>query len=402
MKKISVPYASWYQDGKVTLTFPEEWNVIEAWPRGATSVRNEEIERKFASPVGTKKISEIARGKGNAVLVVDDLTRPTPTGKVIPCILNELKKGGIDEDHVTVVMATAAHRPQSRVDLEMKLGKEAVSKLEIFNHNPYENCEYLGVSSRGTPIHINKHVMEADLKIGVGGVYPHPDAGYGGGGKIILPGVAGIETIEANHRIHGTGHGIIEMNENRANIEEVASEAGLDVIVNVVISSEREVAGVFVGDPVKAHKEGVRFAKRVYSTEMPIHVDIAVVNAYPLDTELFQAAKALWAGVETTDENGTIVLLAACPEGRGFHALFQKGGRLWKPPEESSTGELLGERKLWILSQNLNLKDIHQIFPRDALLFKSWDEALHELQRHHNQHAEVAVLPSTPIQVSKS
>jgi len=398
VKTVDVPYASWYRDAMVSLTFPEGWEVTEARPRGARTLSDEEVRERFASPIGTGPISELARGARSAVLIVDDITRPTPASRVLPIILEELERGGLGEDRVWVVMATAAHRPLGRVDLERKLGREVVERLEVFNHNPYENLEYLGATSQGTPIHVNRHVMEADLKVGVGGIYPHPMAGFGGGAKIILPGVAGMDTIEANHRTRGAGLGVVEGNRCRADMEEAASKAGLDIIVNLLVNSRREVAGVFVGDMVEAHRVGVKLAEAVYGTRMPTDVDLAVVNAYPMDTELFQAGKGLWAGVEATREDGTIVLLAACSEGRGYHALVQKGGRLWRPPA-SLAGRRLGGRRLMIVSPNLSLKDVRQNYPRETSLFGNWDEALRELRKDPDHRISVAVFPCAPIQV---
>jgi len=397
--ELRVPYASWYGDTEVFLGFPDEWKVVTASPRDAAPLGEEGLQSAFRRPIGTKRISELARDKRDAVLIVDDISRPTPTSKVVPFIIEELKAGGLDEDCIKIIMATAAHRPQVREDLEKKLGGDAVSRLEVFSHNPYENLVHLETTVRGTPIYVNRYVSEADLKIGVGGIFPHPGAGYGGGGKIVLPGVSGMDTIEANHRsIPGAGHGVLENNENRADIEEAARKAGLDIIVNVVINSRREAAGVFVGDLVEAHREGVRLAKEVYKTHTPRDMDIAVVNAYPLDTEMFQAVKALWAARESTKKDSTVILLAACSEGRGYHALVQMGGRLWTSPEKSRSRRT-GNRRLWIVSPNLNVKDVHQQFPDDTQLFRSWREALEELQGVYKGKTNVAVFPCAPIQV---
>ncbi len=287
-----------------------------------------------------------------------------------------------------------------------KLGEEIASRFEIFSHNPYDNLKYMGQTSRGTPIYVNRFVAESDLRIGVGGIYPHGGAGFGGGGKIILPGVAGMDTIEANHRnIPGAGHGVIEKNENRADIEEAARKAGLDVIVNVVVNSRREIAGVFVGDMVKAHREGVKIARRVYKTEVPRDVDVFVTNAYPLDTEMFQIVKGLWMMRRSSKEDVVTVLLAACSEGRGFHALYQMGGRLWVPPERSWLKRYFmrtqaSKRRLLILSPNLNRRDIRQIFPEgETDLLRSWEEVIEELERRYKDGINVAVFPCASIQV---
>jgi len=404
--KVKIPYASWYGDYDVSLDFPDEWKVIVAKPRDAEPLGKEEIMFAFRNPIGTKRISDLVKNRKDAVLIIDDISRPTPASRLIPYIIEDLEAGGLDEDDIKIVMATAAHRPQTREDLIKKLGEETVSRFEIFSHNPYENLVYLGRTSRGTPIYVNRIVAESDLKIGVGGIYPHGGAGFGGGGKIILPGVAGMDTIEANHKnIPGAGHGVIEKNENRADIEEAARKAGLDVIVNTVINSRRGIAGVFVGDMIKAHREGVKLAREVYKTEIPKNIDVVITNAYPLDTEMFQIVKALWMMREIPKGNGVIVLLAACSEGRGYHALYQMGGRLWIPPEKSwlkrdCTRTESSKKRLLIVSPNLNRKDISQIFPEeDTELFRSWEEASEEIKRQCGEKINVTIFPCAPIQV---
>lgn len=404
--KIKVPYASWYGDHEVSLDFPCEWRVSLAQPRDAEPLREEEIWLAFRTPIGTKRISELAGKRKDAVLIVDDISRPTPVSQLMPYIIDELEAGGLDEGHIKIVVATAAHRPQTQEDLLKKLGEEAVSRFEIFSHNPYDDLKYLGKTSRGTPVYVNRLVAEADLKIGVGGIYPHGGAGFGGGGKILLPGVAGIETIEANHKnIPGRGHGVIEKNENRADIEEAARISSLDMIVNAVLNSRRRIVGVFVGDPIKAHREGVKLAREVYKTEMPERRDIIVTNAYPLDTEMFQIVKALWMMGRLHDGGSTTVLLAACSEGRGYHALYQKGGRLWVPPEGSWLKKKFPRTKpsmkrLLLVSPNLNRKDVNQIFPEEETeLFGNWEEALEELENRYSGRTHVSVFPCASIQI---
>ena len=215
-----------------------------------------------------------------------------------------------------------------------------------------------------------------------------------------------MDTIEANHKnIPGAGHGVIEKNKSRADIEEAARKAGLDVVVNVVINSRREIAGVFVGDMVKAHREGVKFAREIYKTEVPRGMDIIVTNAYPLDTEMFQAVKALWMVGHSSKKDGITILLSACSEGRGYHALYQMGGRLWAPPERSWLKREPSRAQAWrkrllFASPNLNKKDLHQIYPEEETeLLRSWEETLEELKSLCKERIKVAVFPCASIQV---
>ena len=156
-------------------------------------MREAEIKKAVRDPIGTKPLSELAAGKTTAAIVVDDLTRLTPADRIVPYVIDELKNAGISAGNIVILIALGAHRPLTRIDMIKKLGKTIVNTMNIQNHHPYENLVNLGNTESGTPVLVNKTYHEADLKIAVSGVIPHPLAGYGGGAKIILPGLCGIE-----------------------------------------------------------------------------------------------------------------------------------------------------------------------------------------------------------------
>ncbi|MEM3027319.1 MAG: lactate racemase domain-containing protein, partial [Candidatus Bathyarchaeia archaeon] len=266
MVKVSLPFGAWYGDRKIELDFPEAWKFSLHQLRKVPDVGDIEISQVLCNPIGSKSLTKLAKGRKSAVILVDDLTRPTPAHRILPYIIKELGNGGIGDNHIKIVMAIAAHRPLVPMDLEKKLGKEIINSLEVVNHNPYENLVYMGESSRGTPIYLNGDVYEADLKIGVGSVIPHPSAGFGGGGKIILPGVVGMETIEYNHySLHSQGrHGFLEGSALRVDAEDVARRVGLEAVVNTVVNEERGVAGLFFGDPINAHRAAVSYGRSIY------------------------------------------------------------------------------------------------------------------------------------------
>jgi len=411
---IEMIWKSWYGDEKLNLTFPRDWNVEVAKMEDAPDIEDERIEQAFCSPVGTNTIAELAQGKNSAAIVVDDLSRPTQTARILPFIIRELKKGGIPASASRVIMALGAHRPMNRQDYLKKLGEEIVENVAVYNHYPYENLVDLGISSRGTPIKINKFFLQSDLKIGVGCVVPHGGAGFGGGGKVILPGIAGIETLEANHRRVTVGTngkssgeiGIVEGNENRADIEEIARKAGLDIVVNIVTNSTRGIAGIYVGDMVKAHRRCVDLALKVYSTEVPRGVDIGIFNAYPKDTDLVQAPNAFNVhGNSTIDivrEGGTLVVVTASTEGKGYHSLQDRGMRLYVPLGENSLyRRIIKNKRIIIFSPNINLFDIEEYWPKGTLLIRKWTDVIEELRREHRDRARVVVFPCASIQLPK-
>ncbi|MEM2904446.1 MAG: nickel-dependent lactate racemase [Candidatus Bathyarchaeia archaeon] len=399
MTSVTVPYAAWYGDTRHVLEFPDGWKVSVRRVRGAPALSEEQMRAALASPIGAKPLSALAEGRKRAVVIVDDLTRPTPADKLLPLILEELKRGGLREDHVRVVMGIAAHRPMVGPDLDKKLGSGLADRLEVLNHNPYENLVSLGSSSRGTPIELNADVYEADLKIGVGSIVPHPTGGFGGGGKIVLPGVVSMTTIEHNHsKIPAVGkHGFVEGNLIRADMEEAARKAGLDFIVNMVVTEQRGVAGLFAGDLVEAHRRGVALARALYGIGPLEKADILVANAYPIDSEFLQSGKALWASSEATRENGTVVLVDAASEGFGHHYLLERGRARGSRAQTQPAGQ--PARRLLVYSPSLASTAVRRIYPYAELL-RTWPEIVEELLNLHGRDATVTVLPTAAIQCS--
>ncbi|GAI10637.1 unnamed protein product, partial [marine sediment metagenome] len=151
-------------------------------------LNDDEIKHSILNPIGTQRISELAKGKETVVIVVDDMTRTTPISRIIPHVLEALEEASISIDQITILLALGAHKPMNRQDCILKLGKDVVNTINIENHHPYENLTNLGESKIGTPIEVNSTYVDSDLKISIGGVIPHPLAGFGGGAKNVLPG----------------------------------------------------------------------------------------------------------------------------------------------------------------------------------------------------------------------
>ena len=230
------------------------------------------MEKAFLNPIGSKPISELAKGKKEVVILFDDLARPTPVFEIVPFVLRELEKAGISDQQIRFIAALGAHGAHTANDFRKKLGEEVLDRFPVYNHHPFDFCTYLGKTSRGTPVSINKEVMACDLKIGIGSIVPHAFSGFGGGGKILLPGVAHIDSIAYNHgplvKNHpgSVGLGKIEGNVPRLDIEEATRMAGLDVKIDALVNLRGEITGLFVGDPILEHREGTRLAKEIYAT----------------------------------------------------------------------------------------------------------------------------------------
>lgn len=410
---VTMPSRAWYGDVDLTLAFPAEWQVHILPPRDAPKLDAAAIEAAFANPIGTQRIAEMARGKRSAAIVVDDVSRPTPAAQLIPYVLRELAEAGIPKGEIRFVVGGGSHRPQTREELEKKLGADVVAEYFTTTHDCMAgNLRGMGNLPDGTPLYFHPVVADAEFKMTVGGIYPHGAVGFGGGSKLILPGVSGFATMFHFHTFYPSrGQANIERlgeaPDHRDASEAAARVLGLDVVVNAVINGRREIAGLFVGDFIQAQRTGARFALKIYGTEIPEDLrrdaDVIVVNAYPLDSDPIQSSKALWA-CKYFEKAYTVVVNPAV-DGICYHGLFDRidwlrfnAQRQARQPMEDPE-PILGRRdQALIWSENFPVHDFSRKQPNDILVRK-WETALDLLRPAVPKRAKVAVFPVSGVQV---
>ena len=402
--RIQLRWRSWHGDEPLSLEFSRQCEVAVYPPRDGPDIGEDGIRRAFAAPIGGPRIAEIARGKRSAIIVVDDIARPTPAARLVPSILAELGEGGIPDSKIKFLMALGCHRAMTRSEMVRKLGEDVVRTYRVLNHTPYENLVRLGETSRGTPVDVNGHYAEAEVRIGIGQISPHSGPGWSGGAKVVMPGVAGIETIITNHKPGRLKGGLVAIdgNERRADIEEVARLAGLDAIVNVVVNSRRGIAGLFIGDVVAAHREGVRRAWEVMSTPLPSEpVDIGVFNQYPKDTEFMHLGHALHvvnsAPRPIVKRGGTMVILSASSDGFGFHSLEAPG--MCHGP--TGPHPMFEPYRVVVMCPNINRAQLPPSLPETTRLVPDWESVVATLNEYHPRGGTVAVFPCGAIQVAE-
>jgi nickel-dependent lactate racemase len=315
---------------------PADWRVIaEAQPKGfppCSSVEGE-FQRALAEPVGAAPFHpRDLRGK-KIILVVDDLTRPTPAHRIFPFLLRELERAGTDLRDLLLIPALGVHRPMSESEMERKVGREGLQGLRWENHDAHSpgRLARLGVTRAGTEVHINRHLTQADLIISVGSVEPHVLAGFGGGLKNLVPGCAGAATIGQNH-LCGASEGKIaligldpEANPLRRDLEEAAALLRKEVfLINTVLNPGQEIVRIFAGDPILAHRDGSKLARAIYGVEVPEPADILITDSSPMDTDLRQGTKCIGNLLGAVKEGGTILAFLRCREGVGD---FKLSGR---------------------------------------------------------------------------
>ncbi|MHA1604297.1 MAG: lactate racemase domain-containing protein [Candidatus Freyarchaeota archaeon] len=413
---VTLPQMPWYGDTTLKLELPDDWDVKVCGMAGEekTPISSEQVTSAIRNPIGTKPLNKLAEGKEDAVIVFDDMTRPTKVSELVPQVLEELKRGGISEDNIVFVCANGAHGTFNREDFAKKLGEDIVEGYPVFNHNPNSNLNYLGNTKHGTPVEVNAEVMSYDLKIGIGCIVPHPQYGFGGGAKIVLPGITSVRTISFNHgdlggwsaaqnyrELHPTcqlAYGRLnEENILRRDAEETAKMVNMDMIINVLVNFQRDSTDVYAGDIVEAQRRGVEEAMNHYRAQLPQNPDIVIANAYSKANE---ATIAVWP-VIAMREGGTLVIVYNTPTGQVPHyvvgrwGLKRVGGNRWLPTP--SILERAG--KIIILSEYPDKQPWLELTPPDKTIkLKTWEEALEELKNTHKGKPKVAVLPDATIQ----
>jgi len=325
MQKIELLYGR----DKKTVSLREDLQVEVLHPQ-TLPVKDDitvEIRRAMETPIGSDRLSMLARGRRGAVILACDLTRDVPDAAIIPMILDELNEAGIPDERITVIVALGVHRPITQEEALERFGDEVLSHIRFINHNASDKDSLvrIGTSSFGNEIWINRLVAESDLVIGTGVILPHVIAGYGGGRKIVLPGVAGEETIAKNHSMtKGVGFCRLRGNTIHEEMVEAARMARLEFIVNVVWNGERELVKVVAGEIGAAWKHGVDLAARMYtaSVESPCALLITSGGGAPTDINFYQAVRGLQVGLPVVRDGGAIILVAECTEGVGSEPLY--------------------------------------------------------------------------------
>lgn len=278
----------------------------------------------LANPIASPTLAELARGKRRVVVVTSDHTRPLPSRETMPVLLAEIRRGN-PEAEIVILVATGTHRPSTSEEMAAKFGPELFAAERFVCHRSSERTELVTIGNlpSGVPLEINRLAAEADLLVAEGFIEPHFFAGFSGGPKSILPGIAGQTAIRANHSGPNIAHpkartGRIEGNPIQEEIRAAASLAKLSFILNVVLAKGGRIAAAYAGDWRAAHAEGVKFALAHAGVPIvPAPVTVTSNGGYPLDQNLYQAVKGMTAAEAMTTPGGRIIIAAGCADGLG-------------------------------------------------------------------------------------
>jgi nickel-dependent lactate racemase len=411
-----------YDQGTIQFKVPTQNLLSIIKPNNLPGVQYEskEILDALKNPLGSKPLYKIAKEKkGKVVIVVNDITRTTPTSKLVLPMLKELTQAGIKRKDITFLVATGTHRKNTSQELEKMLSSEVIRNFNVINHNSNdpEELKLIGTTKRRVPVEINKTFCEADIKILTGTIAPHQSAGYSGGRKSILPGIAGAKALSIHHsyplRMKGPAMGKIEGNHFSEEAIEAARIVGVDFILNVVQNSKKEIVKVVAGDLVEAWLEGVKWARKVHEVPVSgIKPDIVITSpgGFPRDINLYQTQKSIAPAEIIVKEGGTIIVLSKCIQGIGgganFYNWLNEANNIEKVIErfkkegysESSNKAFLYARALKkaeiiIVTENISSKIFNNIFLKRV---DTVEEAILEALLKHGKDCKIVLIKNAP------
>lgn len=331
-----------YGEGYLPIDLPEEQTMViePSFVQGQADEKGA-VLNALRHPIGAPDLKSSISETDKVCIVFTDITRATPNDRLIPWILEELSH--IPRENITLLNSLGTHRPNTREELNKLLTPYVVDNYRVLNHegeNPAE-LKAFGTTREGVPALINRHLADADVRIVTGFIEPHFFAGFSGGPKGIMPGVAGLETVMSNHGYRNIGDpkatfGITEGNPIWEEMRDIALRVGPSFLVNVTLNEKRQITNVFAGDLMKAHKEGIEFVRKsaMQKVKAPFDIVITTNSGYPLDMNLYQGVKGMSAGARIVNQGGDLILAAECREGLPDGSPLDKLLRSANSPEE--------------------------------------------------------------------
>lgn len=340
MNTIDIPYSN--KTLKITLEDKNLKGILESKANNyrASISQDEIVNKALDNPVGSNSLEELVKGKNNMVIITSDHTRPVPSKITMPILLKRIRKVN-PSINIKILIATGFHRPTTKEEMINKFGKTVAENEEIINHISTDESTLVNVGTlpSGGELYLNKLAMETELLISEGFIEPHFFAGFSGGRKSVLPGIASAKTIMANHcsefiNSSKARTGIIEDNPIHKDMLYAAEKANLAFILNVVIDEDKNIINAFAGDSKLAHEEGCKFVMDLSSVKsIPSDIVVSSNGGYPLDQNIYQSVKGMTAAEATCRKGGVIIMIAACNDGHGGQSFYDNVAQAKNPQE---------------------------------------------------------------------
>lgn len=399
---IALPWGAWYSETMLPLSLPQSWSVEVLQHCQESACSQQQIEQALANLLEFPALPQWCSRGDRVAIAVDDVARPTRAAPLLDLLLERLSAHGIRSSQVSIVIAGGTHSPPDSVRIEAKLGPRVLRECPVEVHDPHGDLAETGLPYGDRKLRLNRTFLEAPLKICLGSVLPHPFAGYGGGAKMLVPGLSDVPTTDRTHKfvLLGLRGGTIpHHNRFRTEIEQMVQPLGPILAVQSVPNVRRETCAVFAGDLVAAHRAACDFAARAYATPIAGDYDGLILNAYPKDVDLLQSQGALVA-LKTLSrsplrEGGVAVLTTAASTGVGVHELFGPGGLSRSPPRPLRE---FRERDLWVFAPGLTPADLRWYFHESVRFFDDPKILVTALHERLGPQARLGIALSAPLQ----
>ncbi len=410
-----------YGQGYLPVDLPDgSTTVIEPTHIAGLSDERVALLNALEKPIAAHALREWIKPGDKLCIVFTDITRATPNERIIPWLLEYLS--GVSRENITLLNGIGTHRPNTPTEFERMLTAEVARNFRVLNHDCAARDELipLGTTRDGTPALLNRHFVDADVRIVTGFIEPHFFAGFSGGPKGIMPGIAGMQTIMSNHGSANLGDpnatfGVTRGNPVWEEMRDIALRPGPSFLLNVALNEQRQITGVFAGDLIAAHKTGCEFVRGSAMQEFHVPFDVVITtnSGYPLDLNLYQGVKGMSAGARVVKPGGTLVLACECREGVPTNSSYERilhsasspgelllrlaGGGPTQPEQWQAQIQALIQRQANIL--------LFSSLPDDAVRkahlspCKDIGAAVARIIKQRQDHTRIAVLPQGPLTI---
>lgn len=404
----------------LTIELPDDWDLTVIEPRYLSSLPNpyQEIQKALRTPIESPPLNKLVTPGDRVGVIFSDITRPTPNHLILPAVLGELAH--VPKKNITLFNALGTHRANTDQELQNMLGDLFENQYRIVQNDAFNPASqvHLGVSSQGHDIWINRELTECDVIIPTGFIEPHFFAGFSGGSKAIMPGMAGQTTVLGNHDANNIGNpkatwGVTWGNPIWEEIREVAHIVGGTFLVNVALNKNKQVTGVFAGDLDKAYALGCEFVKEHAMVAVPHLFDIVITtnSGYPLDLNLYQSVKGMSAAAQAVKQGGGIIIAADCWDGIPEHGLYGQLLSVAQSPLElldricepgfleqdqwqaQIQAQIQLKASVYVYTENLTDAQISAALLRPC---RSIEDTVRNLKSEYGSQATICVLPEGP------
>ncbi|MEB8210290.1 nickel-dependent lactate racemase [Staphylococcus succinus] len=409
-----------YGKSEIELDLPEHSILIE--PQNIAALNDDigAIKSSLQHPIGTKPLQEMVQSNQTVSIVISDITRPTPNHILVPLLIETLSHVPIE--NFVIINGTGTHRDQTRDELIQMLGEDIVNKVKIVhNHcNDKAALKKVGHSRYGCDVYLNKEYVESDFKIVTGFIEPHFFAGFSGGPKGIMPGIAGIETIMTFHNAKMIGDirstwGNMYDNPVQNMTREINAMCKPDFMLNVTLNKEKDITAVFSGELYQAHDRGCEYAKAhaMFKCEKRFDVVIASNSGYPLDQNLYQTVKGMSAAHKVVKKGGSIIMFSECIDGYPDHGNFAEILKMADSPQKLL--DIINDPKFgmldqWQVQKQASIQNFADVYlystlndqqTRDAMIHPIHNiaDTLKDLEHKYGQDMSIGVMPLGPLTI---